>query len=514
MKTVLQNRKLSFWIFAGLALAGAVSLAVAAAQIWPFTVDDSFITFRYSRNLAAGIGPAFNAVGQRAEGYTSFLWMVVMAAPHALHFGVISFAKLVGLLAMLGVMGWMAVFLWHAGVVEERGYRLGAAGLVSLFFGLLPETAIHAVSGMETSAYIFLLTGLVTLAYLALKGSRAAQNWLPLMALAAGLARPEANLTAVLLISTVFYFAPRRKSFLLRVALLYVLPGALYFFWRWQYFGVFLPLPFYIKTGGPGLPGLGMVRSFVIFLLANLGIYMGIGMAGEKIARRLLLLALLPNLAFFLFSYPVMEYDYRFLYPLLPLALLLTGMGLAMALKLSQERVGGRLGALAPAWLGVLVVMMFASQNLPRDERLFAHKLDYVQGMARAHYAIGHILSRVTHDSATPVLAVTDAGAMPYYSGWRTIDGGGLNDASIALNRVDPLSYIFQQQPEVLVLTSTSLAVFENDSLYAQALFHAGLEHGLVVVARTPFYQGDTIWVLARPGGAAAHALSAGFADQ
>ena len=43
-----------------------------------YTADDSFITFRYARNLADGYGPVFNT-GERVEGYTSFGWVIIFA---------------------------------------------------------------------------------------------------------------------------------------------------------------------------------------------------------------------------------------------------------------------------------------------------------------------------------------------------------------------------------------------------------------------------------------------------
>ena len=86
---------------------------------------------------------------------------------------------------------------------------------------------------------------------------------------------------------------PRR--FLLRALFLYILPGLAYFLWRWSYFGVLLPLPFYVKTGGSGLPGWGMVSAFGLFALANLGLYLGLGLFGERRAVGLLLL--LPRLS-------------------------------------------------------------------------------------------------------------------------------------------------------------------------------------------------------------------------
>ncbi|MDX1995565.1 MAG: hypothetical protein SF029_24490 [bacterium] len=43
--------------------------------------DDAMITMRYARNLADGLGPVWNP-GERVEGYTNFLWMLVMAVVH------------------------------------------------------------------------------------------------------------------------------------------------------------------------------------------------------------------------------------------------------------------------------------------------------------------------------------------------------------------------------------------------------------------------------------------------
>src|SRR3954452_12539716 len=51
---------------------------------WLF--DDAMISMRYARNLADGHGLVWNA-GERVEGYSNFLWTLVMAAVHGLGFG-------------------------------------------------------------------------------------------------------------------------------------------------------------------------------------------------------------------------------------------------------------------------------------------------------------------------------------------------------------------------------------------------------------------------------------------
>lgn len=514
-------------MFLCLALAGLGFLLAHSLRLWMFTIDDAYITFRYSANLANGVGPTFNPAPPRAEGYTSVLWMAVMAIPHLLGFGVISFAKLGGLLAMAGTMAVISLFIWQAGQVENRCYRLAAAGLVCVFFGMLPETAVHAVSGMETAGYMFLLSGLALLAYLGSTsgGARSdfALDWLPLAALLAGLMRPEANLLAVLALAAVGWRAwqgdrLKLRRFLLRSLLLYGLPGLAYFLWRWSYFGVLLPLPFYIKTGGSGLPGWGMVSAFGLFALANLGLYLGLGLFGEKRAVGTLLLLALPDLLFFLSSSPIMAYDYRFLYPLLPLLLALAGLGLERLL--AQAHAFGRINRAprrawpAPALMGLLVLAVFAGQNLPRTGALFENKLDYARGMLRCHVAIGQALAQVKHDQNGPMLAVIDAGAMPYYSAWRAIDITGLNDTRIALAQVEREPYVFAQEPDVLVLTSNDLKVFKNDAALGRSLYNMALEHGMEVVARQAFYQGDSLWVLARPGSQAWQGLSARFSGE
>jgi len=57
-------------------------MVAAAAQGWFFAgslIDDAFIFFRYADNLLAGLGPVFNA-GERVEGFTSPLWLLLLAA--------------------------------------------------------------------------------------------------------------------------------------------------------------------------------------------------------------------------------------------------------------------------------------------------------------------------------------------------------------------------------------------------------------------------------------------------
>src|SRR5262245_54883150 len=52
-----------------------ILLIVNMVRVRAFTVDDAYISYRFARNLARGLGLVYNP-GERVEGYTNFLWTV------------------------------------------------------------------------------------------------------------------------------------------------------------------------------------------------------------------------------------------------------------------------------------------------------------------------------------------------------------------------------------------------------------------------------------------------------
>ena len=65
------------WISATLLLSIClIGLYVAIGRA--SVIDDAYISFRYAKNLAEGNGLVYN-IGQRVEGYTNFLWTLLIA---------------------------------------------------------------------------------------------------------------------------------------------------------------------------------------------------------------------------------------------------------------------------------------------------------------------------------------------------------------------------------------------------------------------------------------------------
>jgi hypothetical protein len=65
------------WITAAVCALLVITALRYTAEYDHRVIDDSYISFQYAKNWAAGNGPVFNP-GERVEGYTNFLWMALM----------------------------------------------------------------------------------------------------------------------------------------------------------------------------------------------------------------------------------------------------------------------------------------------------------------------------------------------------------------------------------------------------------------------------------------------------
>jgi hypothetical protein len=496
--------RLAEFVAAALALAGAAGFVAVLVRVWPFTADDAFIWFRYARNLAAGHGPRFNPGDPPAEGYTGFLWLLLLTLPHAAGLDAPLFAKCVGVAATVGTLAvtWRFAFELAGGSAAER--RL-AGSIAVLALGVLPATAIHAVSGMETALYAFLLQ-----LFLYALTRAAARPGAPLPALAplglaVGLTRPEGNLLVAtgLAVLLVLLPAPPRARLLRSCAWAWLLPGALYFGWRLWYYGVLLPLPFYVVGNfGTARPGTQAVGQFLAGIAPAFALPVLLGLARSD--RRLLPAAAssVALLVFFLFPVHRMSYAFRYLHPVVPFACVLSGVGIAGLLRFLRSRIASprprELVSLAA--LALVLAAMLRLAVPPGAAGAERATQFYAVGLKRSHVALGQRLAAMVGDPAhPPTLAIADAGAVPYYSGWRTIDTVGLNDAHIALNDDHSAAYVFSQRPDLVVLLSRRRDTFDAILPWADELLQAcraARMERLAVFGSRRYW----LWVMGDPG--------------
>jgi hypothetical protein len=133
-------------------LAPLLLLLVTRLFFWkllPFAIEDAYITFRYARNLARGLGLVFNA-GEKVMGFTSPLWTVWCSLGIALHVDPVVWTR-VSTLALECV----ALVLVTRMLLEKFGAL--SAWAFALFYASWTFLAAMAVSGMENTAVFCLL---------------------------------------------------------------------------------------------------------------------------------------------------------------------------------------------------------------------------------------------------------------------------------------------------------------------------------------------------------------------
>lgn len=308
------------------AALGVAMMAHQAALVGDFRVDDAYITMSFSKNLAQGNGPTFSH-GVRVEGYSNFLWMVLMSLgmwlcpsqPYVV-------ARVLGLIAM----GAMTIFVYRA-VARSSGMWAGllAAGLVlcctDLFRG--------ALSGLETAAFAAALT-YGWHSYLAEPWPR----WrvMSLAFVPAALMRIDGFVPVLVVLGFEFLdsLARRRFSFgsYLRWAAPVVGAWGLYFAWRGHYYGLPLPTTYYAKSMAtahdPGR-GLAMLNWFLDdYQSLALVPFIAAGLIWKPRRQTLaLLIAIAIQLAYATHVGADWMPFHRFFVPIVPLAAILCGWG-------------------------------------------------------------------------------------------------------------------------------------------------------------------------------------------
>lgn len=477
------------------AALAALGLAAWARALWlafPYTVDDAFITFRYADVLVHHGRAAFNAVGPPAEGYTSPLWMLACALPLALGLGPVTFSKVAGIGCFLGALAAAGVVTWRLTDRLPPRLRGALAATPALLLGVDPATAIHAVSGMETGAFTLCLAGSSALAVELLErpGERLLRAW-AVACLVTGLTRPEGNLFALAQAVALVTLLPAawRGRAVKALLLAWVLPGAAYFAARWAYYGLPLPLPFYVKVASAG-PFAG-AKTVQAFLESRGPALLGLAVLGAALHWRRALpatLGLAALLLFFCAPEHVMGFEWRYVFPLAPLLVALAAAAFDGLAALPRRwapwpGLAATAALLAPAW------------GLARSaEDRVAPYLAYWRGLEQAHVRLGRALA--AHPALK--LAIGDAGAAPFYARVETIDTFGLNDPVLARARPWAPDSVLAREPDLVVLISSSPTAFEPHLAHERLLFDAATSRGYARWRTLEFASTYHLWLLVR----------------
>jgi hypothetical protein len=414
-------------------------------------VDDAYISARYARNLAQGFGLVYNRGPgvERVEGYSNFLWVLVLALGWETGLSMRFTAQFLG--AGFAILTSVILFLWVRQSTGKNWAGLCAAGLAgsNIYF------AVWNVQGLETPLFsLLLIAGLYAL-------SLGRQRLAIFLALLAALTRPDGAL--LFLSMAVIEFWELRKNFpaLLKSAaswLYFLIPYAVYFLWRAIYYHSLLPNTFYAKTG-LGLTGMREAAIYFAGLaLKDQGILLFLaavvfGLVSSKKSERSLLTG-----AFFLPMYYLFIFiaggdwmpDFRLLVPTFPL---IYGLGMTLLnLPSGREKSPARNRAAA-----VLAGIALAANLFHAGKYMVfkSYEKTWHQRQASFYRPTADWLKR--HVWQSQVIAAGDIGYIGYFGDHdRIIDTMGLVDRrlgrvpGIASLNTD-LDYIFEQNPFAIV---------------------------------------------------------------
>ena len=408
--------------------------------------EDAAMLLRYSQHLAAGRGIVWNVGEAPVDGATDFLFMLLVAALHALGVGLETSARAIGLVSHAAT-----VLLVYAGARFlfglDRPWALVPAVFLAVGPGLRHLAACYGTpffALFATLAWLFACR----LALVEEGRERGLALAFALAALLSGLARPEGVFLGGFMLLAVLVARGGRgaRAIASRFLLVFLTLGLAYFLWRWSYFGYPLPNPFYKKGAGvlhwhslrqswKNLWALG----WPLVALLPLGLLV-------RTARRAAVFATLPVLLFvslFVLISDETNYVMRFRYPILPV-ILIGCVPVAQALAARAREAAPRLASI-PAWVAWPAALGLAGLLASGEHRAYRFVAPRRTGLYEAALVLRDYAPRGF------ALVTTEAGLLPFYSEWRAVDAWGLNDRHVAHHGGIDEAYLDRYRPEVIV---------------------------------------------------------------
>ena len=398
-----------------------------ALLFWDYVKDDTYISFRYARNLVDGHGLVFNP-GERVEGYTNFSWVLWSALPHWIGQNgdvALLWARLLSLVSVVA-LGWSTRSLSHRliGANDSTAHWMALAAALAVVTH--PTVAIYAMSGLETVFFAALCTACIERS---LAGhARSAAWWAAL----ACLTRPEGHLFALVALGVFLWRARPQQDESTPLQALFRrvwLPMALvcgYHVWRILYFGELMPNTHHVKNGQGSFLYAGVQDLAAAYEITSFAVITVAGLFGALLLRQVRLvgcvaLALVFPVYLLWAGGDEMHYG-RLLLPAVPL---FAAVGIVGIHRVATHPWGGRARARVSRAVGVLACVGAVAMSCPDLSTLHGEVQGWHEGMKAAQGALGSDLSATLPKEAQVVYQ--DMGYCPYTaSSLRFFDTVGL----------------------------------------------------------------------------------------
>lgn len=269
----------------GIFSIAAAAIVVACVLAWraAWTCDDALITFRYVRHWVIGDGLVFNT-GERVEGFSNFLFVLLLAPPAAANADLYIVANVLGVAALAVQIALLAYLLRRAPIV--------VVGFAAALLATDRIAIVWATGGLETAVH-----GALVMTALVLQIEKP-ERLRTLAGVHAALAasRPEGIIFTVIWIAdlAISRRADLRRALNWLVPLVAVLVAA-----RLVYYGELVANPYRAKVDG--VPVMQFGPGYALAFLKRMGLFgvtalatlplVGLAIRNWRAADRTLLLA-------------------------------------------------------------------------------------------------------------------------------------------------------------------------------------------------------------------------------
>lgn len=445
-----------------------VILALAARIIpGPRTIDDAYITFRYSQNLLGGNGLVYNS-GEAVLGTTTPLYALLLSIPAMVTGGVQAPYPLLalGINALADALTCLLLYKF----ARRLGYP-DAGTAASILWALSPMSVTFAIGGMETSLVILLLMGSLYMYSIHRPVASA------LLAAFSLLTRPDAFIAILPLIMARLFSSWKQQT--QRISLVEILafstPLLLWGILGSQFYGSPIPQSVSAKTVAYNLPGdaalVRLLQHFATPFQGNLifgRFFIGFGilfypafaiLGWRQVLRQsafLWPLAIYPLLYFLIFS-SVNPLIFRwYLVPPLPLYI----MGITIGLEALTEQIGRPILRQVLYFAFLLLTLNAWTLKLDHGPPRPTPEMAYIK---LEQLYISAVADLKPHLGEGATIATGDIGAVGYFSQAPILDLVGLispstsayfplPEESYVINYAIPTDLILDFEPEYIIM--------------------------------------------------------------
>ena len=468
----------------------AVINLLRANYLYTPIVDDAYIFLRYAENVVNGHGFVWNVGEQPVEGYTSFLYLVVIIIGKLLSLNLETYCIAIGIMSSSLTL-YFAYLIYQNFIPVENDLSLENK-ITVVIIALSPAFLYWSGAGMDTSFYSMFLV--ITIYYF-LKLPDSTRSLL-LKGVLFGLLCVT-RFEAVLFFLLALYYLMRKEKSLIKIrinksAVLFAsgftIIFAAYFIWRWSYFGYFLPNTFYAKTGG----GLKEISAGFFYIISSFRLFYGLGWILLLFVLLFFKKNMLAGKAGLIFSFGLLSIlttimlggDHfsfgRFVLPVFPLLFIVFPPALNRMLSAQTKSLkikpAFKLAVLLIILMTILIVKSAYQQSIGGFKNLLDGEKEIVTGVDKSTdeeiiewqngwILMGKALKNIADKN--DYIALVPIGAVGYYSKINVIDMVGIVDPVIAHEKYSPGlvkkwtaghtkgdgKYILSRKPKYILLT-------------------------------------------------------------